>query len=87
MAYHVNYGHCKWWLHVNLKIIFCIHHFGQAWAHVRNVELPGKRFDSLRRFGILGAKKQENSDRHLITNCSNKRRLRRNIISYYILFL
>lgn len=69
MAYHVNYGHCKWWLHVNLKIIFCIHHFGQAWAHVRNVELPGKRFDSLRRFGILGAKKQENSDCHLITNC------------------
>lgn len=69
MAYHVNYSHCKWWLHVNLKVIFWIHHFCQAWAHVRNVELPGKRFDRLRGFGILGAKKQENPDRHLITDC------------------
>lgn len=75
MAYHVNYSHCKWWLHVNLKIIFWIHHFGQAWAHVGNVEFPGKRLDRLRRFCILGAKKQENPDRHLITDCKKRKKI------------
>ena len=70
ISYHVNNGHCKRRLHVDLKIVRWIHYFSQTWTYIWNMEFPGEGLDCLRRFGILGAKKQENTGSHLITNCN-----------------